>query len=107
MNGRLKILFTRMIDVKNFSIRGLMGLYHIYLVGYHICPEGYYLYSWIICILGMTNKQMAPLIYVCFLCSYVLFLRIKKGRRDLYTTSTHIRLFIGIENEKTDLAVHG
>jgi hypothetical protein len=73
-------------SIKNSSIRGLMG-------SCHICPDGLipyvpwwlpympwrHLYKWTRCIRESTNEEMAPLIYLCHVCSSVLFLRMGEG----------------------------
>jgi hypothetical protein len=72
-------------SIKNSSIRGLMGSYHMGLGGYLICPEGYV----------MTNEEMTSLVYLSRVCSCWLFLRMGEG--DGITTST--RLFLDREWE--------
>jgi hypothetical protein len=58
-------------SVKNSSIRGLMSLYHI-------CPDGLppympwrHLYKGTTCTSILTNKEIAPLIYLRLLCVLV------------------------------------
>jgi hypothetical protein len=62
---------------------------------YHICPDGLipyipwwlpympwrHLYKGTRCIRESTNKEMTPLIYLCHVCSCVLFLRMGEGDR--------------------------
>jgi hypothetical protein len=79
-------------SIKNSSIRGLMGSYHMGLGGYLICPEGYV----------MTNEEMTSLIYLSRVCSCWLFLRMGEGD-GIYLQLLHVFFLIG--NGKMDLPI--